>query len=149
MQVVPTRIKTARPADAEIAARLASLQSGMDALQAENDALKQQLDWFKRQLFGRKSEKRLIDNPGQLGLADVLGKAPAAAPGPATKEITYTRRKGKQRGDDCVTDAGLRFDERVPVSFANRPLNVCIQYKHDMKPIRCTSGLGFSSKFIS
>ena len=86
-----------------------------DALQEQVQSLKAQLDWFKRQLFGRKSEKRLIDNPGQLGLADVLGKAPAAAPGPATKEITYTRRKGKQRGDDCVTDAGLRFDERVPI----------------------------------
>ncbi|WP_220781909.1 transposase, partial [Shewanella sairae] len=30
--------------------------------------LQQQLDWFKRQLFGRKSEKLLVDNPHQDSL---------------------------------------------------------------------------------
>ena len=84
-------------------------------LREECDALNQQLDWFKRQLFGRKSEKRLIDHPDQLGLAELLGDAPAAESAPPTEEISYTRRKGKQRGDDCVTDTGLRFDDRVPV----------------------------------
>ena len=84
-------------------------------LRSEVDSLKQQLDWFQRQLFGRKSEKRLIDNPDQLGLAEVLGEAFAEAPAPATEDITYTRRKGKTRGDDCVTDTGLRFDDRVPI----------------------------------
>jgi transposase len=86
-----------------------------DALQAHVQSLQGQLDWFKRQLFGRKSEKRLIDNPDQLGLAEVLSEAPAAAPGPATETITYNRRKGKQRSDECLTDAGLRFDEGVPI----------------------------------
>ncbi len=86
-----------------------------DRLREERDAFKQQLDWFKRQLFGRKSEKRLIDNPDQLGLAEMLGDAPAAESAPATEEITYTRRKGKQRSEDCVTASGLRFDDRVPV----------------------------------
>lgn len=86
-----------------------------DQLREERDALKQQLDWFKRQLFGRKSEKRLIDNPDQLDLAELLGEAPADVPAPATEKITYTRRKGKQRGDDCVTESGLRFDDQVPI----------------------------------
>ena len=86
-------------------------------LRSEVDRLKQQLDWFKRQLFGRKSEKRLIENPDQLGLAEVLGEVPGDAPAPATQEITYTRRKGKSRADDCVTDAGLRFDDRVPIEI--------------------------------
>ena len=90
-------------------------------LRSEVDSLKQQLDWFQRQLFGRKSEKRLIENPEQLGLAEVLGEAPAEAPAPATEDISYTRRKGKQRGDDCVTDAGLRFDDRVPVEIIELP----------------------------
>ncbi len=31
-------------------------------------SLQHQLDWFKRQLFGRKSEKQLIDNPSQSSL---------------------------------------------------------------------------------
>jgi transposase len=37
------------------------LRSENDALREELESLKQQLAWFKRQLFGRKSEKRLID----------------------------------------------------------------------------------------
>lgn len=84
-------------------------------LREERDALQQQLDWFKRQLFGRKSEKRLIENPDQLDLGRLLGDAVPPGEPPATEKITYTRRKGKQRSDDCLTDTGLRFDARVPV----------------------------------
>ncbi len=85
-------------------------------LEAEIQSLKSQLDWFKKQLFGRKSEKRLIDdNPDQASLLEGL-EAPAVTEAePATEEITYKRRKGKQRDDDCVTNKGLRFDEDVPV----------------------------------
>lgn len=82
---------------------------------AERDALRQQLDWFKRQLFGRTSEKRLLDNPDQLDLGKLLGDSQPPVEPPPTEKITYTRRKGKQRSDDCVTDSGLRFDERVPI----------------------------------
>jgi transposase len=93
----------------------AKVCSDNEQLRQERDALKQQLDWFKRQLFGRKSEKRLLDNPDQLDLGKLLGDSqPPGAPGP-TEKITYMRRKGKQRSDDCVTDSGLRFDERVPI----------------------------------
>ena len=91
-------------------------------LQAENTALKtqvatrtQQLDWFKRQLFGRKSERRLIDpNPDQRLLNGFEDESSSTAA--VEKEtITYQRRKGKRRGDDCVTDQGLRFDDSVPI----------------------------------
>ena len=95
----------------------AKVCSDNEQLRQERDALKQQLDWFKRQLFGRKSEKRLIENPDQLGLAEMLGEASADAPAPATKAITYIRRTGKQRSDDCVTDTGLRFDDKVPIEI--------------------------------
>jgi len=85
-------------------------------LQAEVSSLKQQLAWFQRQLFGRKSEKRLIENPDQLGLHALLGdEAADALPAPPTEVIQYTRRKGKTRDADCITDAGLRFDARVPI----------------------------------
>ena len=36
-----------------------------------------------------------------------------------TEQITYERRKRKQRGEGCVTDEGLRFDESVPVQTIN------------------------------
>ena len=86
----------------------------------ENESLKQQLNWFKRQLFGEKSEKRLtIDNPDQIDLGEIF-KTPADAPPPETETVTYERRK-KQRPGDCVTDEGLRFDERVPVEVIELP----------------------------
>ena len=43
-----------------------------------------------------------------------LFKTPSETSLPGTEVVTYERRK-KQRFDDCVTDEGLRFDERVPV----------------------------------
>ena len=93
----------------------AKLRADYDQLRKDYDTLEQQLDWFKRQLFGRKSEKRLIENPNQLDLGALLGDAaPPSAPSP-TEKITYTRRKGKQRRNEDVTDSGLRFDERVPI----------------------------------
>jgi transposase len=84
-------------------------------LRGEVDRLKQELAWFKRQLFGRKSEKRLIDHPEQLGLAELLGTAPTPSPAPETEQVTYTRRKGKTRRDGDVTDQGLRFGPDVPI----------------------------------
>jgi len=87
----------------------------IQALQTEVAALRQQLDWFKRQLFGRKSEKRIIEHPDQLDLSALLGEtSPPAEPEP-TEEITYTRRRPKQRREDDVTDAGLRFGPDVPI----------------------------------
>jgi transposase len=91
------------------------LATQVTALQVENASLKQQLDWFKRQLFGRKSEKRLIDNPDQLDLADALGTDTDQTTAPKTETITYTRRRGKTRRDDDVTDSGLRFGPDVPI----------------------------------
>lgn len=85
-----------------------------DALQAQVYTLQTQLDWFKRQLFGSKSEKRLAIDPAiQADLLAALGEAPPATPQPATEKISYERRKS--RNDQAVTDAGLRFDDNVPV----------------------------------
>lgn len=82
-------------------------------LEAKIDALEQQLDWFKRQLFGRKSEKRLLEPPPNqpllTGFESELA-SPPETPAP-TETLTYTRKK--QRGADCVTDTGLRFDDTV------------------------------------
>ena len=82
------------------------------ALEQKVQSLEHQLDWFKRQLFGRKSEKRLIEpNPEQ----PLLNGFEVAPPPPVEGEketITYTRTK--QRGSDCATDVGLRFDDTVP-----------------------------------
>jgi transposase len=81
-------------------------------LEQKVQSLEQQLDWFKRQLFGRKSEKRLIEPDSQQLL---LNGFEGETPPPVEREkqtITYTRTK--QRGSDCATDVGLRFDDTVP-----------------------------------
>lgn len=88
-------------------------------LKQENESLKHQLAWFKQQLFGEKSEKRLIVNPDQLALGEIL-KGIESPEVPETETITYERRK-KHRPDDCVTDQGLRFTEGVPVELIHIP----------------------------
>ncbi len=56
-------------------------------------SLQQQLDWFKRQLFGRKSEKRLIESPDQLDISQLFDQPPQTDhPAPDTEQITYTRK---------------------------------------------------------
>jgi len=108
----------------------------MASLEAEVQSLKAQLDWFKKQLFGQKSEKRLVDaNPHQASLLAGLETKISTQPEPATEEITYTRRKGKQRDKDCVTEQGLRFDDSVPVERIALPapgLNSQNQHEYEI-----------------
>jgi transposase len=108
MQVTDFTAKNTTSTEADPAAVI-------QALQAEVATLKEQLDWFKRQLFGRKSEKRIIENPDQLDLGALLGEAPALSEPEPTEEITYRRRKRKQRNANDVTDTGLRFGPDVPI----------------------------------
>ncbi|WP_419637590.1 transposase domain-containing protein, partial [Thiolapillus sp.] len=61
--------------EADPAVVIQSLQSALEASRSEIAALKHQPDWFKRQLFGRKSEKRIIEHPDQLDLSALLGDA--------------------------------------------------------------------------
>nr|WP_207312842.1 IS66-like element ISAba28 family transposase [Klebsiella pneumoniae] len=74
--------------------------------------IQQRLAWFEKQLFGQKSEKRALE----LGISLLGDMVPALTqPEGETEYTTYTRRKGKQRPDDCVNDSGLRFNDNVPV----------------------------------
>lgn len=77
--------------------------------------MRNRVRWFEKQLFGQKSEKRPVDNPLQCGLE--LGDSPVVTPPEGEKHtVTYQRGSAKkQRPDDCVNDAGLRFNEDVPV----------------------------------
>jgi len=77
------------------------------------DQLEHQLDWFKRQLFGRKSEKQLLDNPLQkslFGTPEVVQSAPAAQ----IEVKPHKRKSNTQRSGEEVNDTGLRFDDSVP-----------------------------------
>ena len=86
------------PSACSTSANITLPRAEYEALQAQVHALKTQLDWFKRQLFGSKSEKRRVLDPAlQADLLARLAQAPAETPAPPSEQITYTRRKAKQR----------------------------------------------------
>ena len=91
------------------------------ALREQVTQLKHELEWFRKQLFGSKSEKRLEDCPDQLRL---FGQQQTPVPeNQPTQNITYQCGKGKkQRGEDCVNEQGLRFDDSVPMKTIVLPV---------------------------
>lgn len=96
----------------DVAALLASHQ----ALEAQVGELKRQVDWFKKQLFGRKSERRLIEpSPDQLSLGEDLQRAAATAERRSQQIPGHTRRRRQAPKDDTESAGGLRFDADVPV----------------------------------
>ncbi len=82
-------------------------------LKQQNQHLQDQLDWFRRQLFGQKSEKRQASCAEQMDISELLEEQKAPEEQADEKQtITYQR---KNRNEDCVSEQGLRFDDRVPV----------------------------------
>lgn len=89
-----------------------ALESEVEDLRVHVAKLRQQVEFFERQLFGAKSEKRLIVDPAQTGL--LFGELPRPEGPEPVEQISYTRRKAKDRLD-AVTDTGVRFGPDVPV----------------------------------
>lgn len=88
-------------------------------LSAQVSNLQQQLDVFKQMLFGKRSEKRPFDIPGQSSLFDADEDADTGTQNqsePEKQKISYERGKAKKaRPDNCVSAEGLRFDDDVPI----------------------------------
>ena len=98
------------------ATRVEELEARNAALETQVRELSGQLEWFRRQLFGRKSERRIIEADPHQPLLAGLGESGEASAPVATETVSYERRKGnKRRDEECVTEQGLRFDESVPV----------------------------------
>lgn len=84
--------------------------------------LQHQNDWFKRQLFGRKSEKQLIDLSHQPLLKGLGGDDTSEACTAVGVEVKgHKRQSKKQRSGEEVNDTGLRFDESVPQKIIELP----------------------------
>ena len=98
-------------------------QQKINALEEQVSLLTQQLEWFKRQIFGRKSEKQIMDVPHQ---PDLFGyeKTPEQ-PVPTTEVKGHRRKSGKRFSGDEVNDSGLRFDESVPTKVIELPAPEC------------------------
>lgn len=98
------QVKLLRQDNAQLSVQVANLQK--------------QLDVFKQMLFGKRSEKRPFDIPGQAGLfdGDKEDASTQEQAEPEKQKISYERGKAKKgRPDNCVTAEGLRFDEDVPI----------------------------------
>ena len=86
--------------------------------------LTQQLDWFKRQLFGRKSEKHVLDNPYQNALfikAALADTSRGDSTRPTTEVKAHKRTSKKQHHQDDVNDTGLRFSDDTPQRIIDVP----------------------------
>ena len=95
-------------------------QDKIQALEERNAVLEQQLDWFKRQLFGRKSEKQLLDEVSAQGSLFATDKTSPSID--ITTDIkAHKRKSNKQLNGDEVNDTGLRFDASVPTKVINIP----------------------------
>ena len=95
-------------------------QDKIQALEERNAVLEQQLDWFKRQLFGRKSEKQLLDETSAQGSLFATDKN-AASTNTTTDIKGHKRKSNKQLNGDEVNDTGLRFDASVPTKVIDIP----------------------------
>jgi len=99
----------------------ALLVASNEKLVEQNRKLQAQVDWFKRQLFGRKSEKRLIDDEvTQQGLFTDSHLPARTDTEPTVTVPAYERKKAAHPG--TPSDSGLRFDEeQVPMEVIELP----------------------------
>ena len=110
-ELIEFAIDATRRADAEC-----ELRTQSEARLAE---VEQQVRWLKNQLFGTKSERRLVapDDSSQLCLGEIADAAPAEqAPSAATvREHQRKKSSGPEKDELGESEAGLRFDDSVPV----------------------------------
>ena len=98
--------------------KVTQLTAQVETLTEQVNVLNNQLAWFKRQIFGRKSEKQIIDDPLQMNLFE-LPEVMQSAPDEMTEVKTHKRKSSTQRSGDEVNDSGLRFDDSVPQKIIN------------------------------
>ena len=91
-------------------------------MEARISSLQQQVDWFKRQIFGRKSEKQIIDESHQPMLTGLSGLPLPTLPQKSETDIkAHKRKSNKALTGQEVNDTGLRFDDNVPQKIIDVP----------------------------
>ncbi|MBU2691651.1 MAG: IS66 family transposase [Candidatus Eisenbacteria bacterium] len=81
------------------------------ALLKSHEELALRVAWFERQLFGTKSERRIMDDPGRQLTLGEIGRTGVSEP-PEIEIPAHRRRRKKPLSE---TDQSLRFDPSVPV----------------------------------
>ncbi len=112
-------VKQSSPADPSVT--ISQLLEVNASLTEKVQHLQNQVDWFNRQLFGRKSEKRLIDDDIiQTGLFP--NSDPEVKPEAPMVTVPSHKRRKKAAHPGTPDDSGLRFDEdRVPMEVIVLP----------------------------
>lgn len=101
---------------AALSAQVAALSARCEEVLSENAQLRAQRAWFQRQLFGRKSERRIVQPNGAQGtLGEAFDAVPdAPAPAKKTRVAGHERSTKPTRAD--ADESTLFFDEgKVPV----------------------------------
>lgn len=101
---------------AALTAQVAALSARCEGVLRENAQLRAQLAWFQRQLFGRKSERRIMQPDAAQGtLGEAFDAVPdAPAPTKKTRVAGHERSTKPKRAD--ADESTLFFDEgKVPV----------------------------------
>ncbi len=104
----------------ELSCEKDSIASQQEELSTEVERLRLHVAWLHRQLYGRKSERRIIDpNDKQLTLGEWLRED-----APEKEEVVvvpeHSRRKKRKKGAGADGE-GLRFDDSVPVEEIRLP----------------------------
>ncbi|WP_157677883.1 hypothetical protein [Burkholderia ubonensis] len=100
---------------AALTAHVAALSARCDAVLGENAQLRAQVAWFQRQLFGRKSERRIVQPDAAQGtLGEAFDAVPdAPVPGRKTRIAGHERSATPRRADVCYVAWNLRRNRRV------------------------------------
>lgn len=101
---------------AALNAQVAALSIRYEAVLSENAQLRAQVAWFQRQLFGRKSERRIVQPDAAQGtLGEAFDAAPdAPAPGKQTRVAAHEKRVTPKRAQ--ADESTLFFEEgKVPL----------------------------------
>lgn len=124
---LPTLAEVQQWSPADTLHQFTHLARGYHLAQQRIDALQQQLDWLQRQVFGRKSERRILDTPPQqLCLGEQFAQP---APEPPTQDTALTvQAHTRQRRAPSTSpfarndESSLFFDEsKVPVQVIEVP----------------------------
>lgn len=102
-----------------LAERCVAAEREVVQLRQEVAALKQELAWFKRQLFGKKSERRVIEGESrQLGFDKLFDAAPALPPATEALAPPTSPGAGRPRRQRAADDDGPTTffnEDQVPI----------------------------------
>ena len=101
-----------------------SLRETVDQKTEHEKVLQEQIDYLTKKLFGRTSEERVTDIPGQLSLFDEAEQEAAVLPEPETVIVKEHTRKAKATHQDIFKGV-QKIKKIIPLEDADKICPVC------------------------